>query len=156
MQGKPDRINRLKDGIRKRRLCLSFFILPHFHWWVFNFQFFRVCLPLLGRECIFLEGPMTDKVNVVTASGAVPCSGYVGGGDSSDESRKYLSQCTGFASATNRAFLQKTTAKSGLLIRAGVPPYPRGLKNYVYLRAGGILLNTDTEACSEWSQLQTA
>lgn len=32
----------------------------------------------------------------------------------------------------------KTTAKSGLLIRAGVPPCPRGLKNFVYLSAGGV------------------
>jgi hypothetical protein len=44
----------------KRRLCLSFFISPHFHWRSFNFQFFRVCLPLLGRHAHFLEVPMAN------------------------------------------------------------------------------------------------
>ena len=77
------------DGAsRKRRLCLSFFISPHFHWCFFNFQFFRVCLLLLYRECIVFGGSY-------------------GGRCERGSGNKYLSKCTGFASAANRAFLQK-------------------------------------------------
>ena len=42
-QGNPDTINRLKDGIRKKRLCLSFFSLLNFQWVFSVFNFF-VCV----------------------------------------------------------------------------------------------------------------
>ncbi len=67
---------RFQDAVRRGwRFTQKAFVSFVFHFTPFSlvfFQFFRVCLLLLGRECIFLEVPMADDVNVVTATSACP------------------------------------------------------------------------------------